>query len=167
MLQSVFQPFGSGCVDPGTGVLFNNRMFDFSLERGHANEVGPQMRPAHTLNPYLILREGRAHLAGVSPGGISQTTTGLQIVARALGVEESLGEIVTRDRWSLGRDGTVLLEPGVDAEAARQLRAAGLSVTEGSEHEFYFGSAKVVRRTAQGLIEAAADPRRQACAAAW
>jgi gamma-glutamyltranspeptidase/glutathione hydrolase len=168
MLQSVFQPFGSGVVDPGTGVLLNNRMFDFSLEPGHVNEVAPGMRPRHTLNPYLVTRSGRPHLAGVSPGGISQTTTGAQVLRGALlEPARSLGEIVTRDRWSLGRDGAVLLEAGVPPDVAQRLRAQGLAVTENSDHEFYFGSAKVVRRDAEGSLEAAADPRRQANAAAW
>ncbi|MGE4239223.1 gamma-glutamyltransferase family protein [Ramlibacter sp.] len=167
MLQSVFQPFGSGYVDARTGVLLNNRMFDFSLAPGHVNQVAPGMRPAHTLNPYIAMRDGAARLAGVSPGGVSQTTTGAQVLRGALGEPAaSLGEVVSRDRWSLGRDGAVLLEKGVPSEVAARLREAGLRVTENSEHEFYFGSAKVIRRLADGTLEAAADPRRQAHAAA-
>jgi gamma-glutamyltranspeptidase len=167
MLQSVFQPFGSGCVDPGTGVLFNNRLSEFSLAPGHANELAPGMRPAHTLNPYLVTRQDAVHLAGVSPGGVSQTTTGVQILQHVLHTDASLGEITTRDRWSLGRDGSVLLEGGVPLDVAGRLRARGLKVVENSEHEFYFGSAKVIRRLTGSLLEAAADPRRQAHAAAW
>lgn len=167
MLQSVFQPFGSGCVDPGTGVLLNNRMFDFSLQPDSPNVVAPGARPAHTLNPYLVLRDGAAHLAGVSPGGISQTTTGAQIVAAALRGDATLGDIVSRPRWSLGRDGTVLLEPGIPQQIVDRLAQQGLKVIENSTHEFYFGSAKVVRRHADGMLEAAADQRRQANATAW
>jgi gamma-glutamyltranspeptidase len=168
MLQSVFQPFGSGVVDTGTGVLLNNRMFDFSLQPGHANEVGPGRRPAHTLNPWLVTsRTGGLEAAGVSPGGVSQTTTGAQVLRAMLGdANATLGEVVSRERWSVARDGGVLLERGMPEAVAAQLRAAGLRVTENSEHEFYFGSAKLVR-VRQGVVEAAADPRRQAHAAAW
>jgi gamma-glutamyltranspeptidase/glutathione hydrolase len=167
MLQSVFQPFGSGVVDTRTGILMNNRMFDFSLSEGHPNEVGPGMRPAHTLNPWLVTRDARVEMAGVSPGGVSQTTTGAQVLRLLLGGGgRSLGEAVSEPRWSLSRDGAVLLEAGVPAAAAAQLREAGLQVTENSKHEFYFGSAKVVRANG-GIVEAAADPRRQAHASAW
>jgi gamma-glutamyltranspeptidase/glutathione hydrolase len=167
MLQSVFQPFGSGCVDPGTGVLFNNRLFDFSLTPGTANFLTPGSRPSHTLNPYLVTDGAGVRMAGLSPGGVSQTTTCFQMITAAFGGLATLGEIVSRPRWSLGRDGTVLLEPGMPDGVAAALRSGGFSVVENSSHEFYFGSAKLVRITAQGMREAAADQRRQAHAAAW
>jgi len=167
MLQSVFQPFGCGAVDPGTGILLNNRMFDFSPVPGDVNAVAPGVRPSHTLNPWLV-RDARGVLAaGVSPGGVSQTTTGFQIASGAMDARTTLGELVARPRWSLARDGTVLLEPGMPATVAEALRARGHAVQENSRHEFYFGSAKVVRRNGSGFIEAAADHRRQATALAW
>lgn len=168
MLQSVFQPFGSGCVDPGTGVLFNNRMYDFSLDPGSANCLEPRKRPVHTLNPYLVLKRGAAYVAGASPGGVSQTTTGFQILRELLDGPSSLAAAVRRPRWSLGRDGTVLLEEGIAQGVAQQLRAQGLNVIENSNHEFYFGSVKVVRVHDEACMrEAAADARREAYAIAW
>jgi len=170
MLQSVFQPFGSGAVDLATGILLNNRMFDFSPEAGQPNSVAAGVRPAHTLNPWLITRHTPpgTHMAGVSPGGISQTTTGFQLIARALTDDaRTLGQIVASPRWSLSRTGEVLLEPGIAPEVADWLRTRGHAVVENSEHEFYFGSAKLLRRTSQGWLEAAADSRRQATALAW
>lgn len=167
MLQSVFQPFGSGAVDPGTGILLNNRMFDFSPQPGGVNAVGPGVRPSHTLNPWLVQRAGRVLAAGVSPGGVSQTTTGFQIASGAMDAGSTLGELVARSRWSLARDGAVLLEPGVPGHVAATLRARGHAVQENSSHEFYFGSAKVVRQLEAGFLEVAADHRRQAVALAW
>jgi gamma-glutamyltranspeptidase/glutathione hydrolase len=167
LLQSVFQPFGSGAVDGRTGVLLNNRMFDFSPVRGGVNAVGPGMRSSHTLNPWLVLDETGARMAGVSPGGVSQTTTGFQVVSGALQGEATLGQLVAQPRWSLARDGEVLLEPGMTEGVAEALRARGHAVQENSSHDFYFGSVKAVRRTDAGSIEAAADNRRQATALAW
>jgi gamma-glutamyltranspeptidase/glutathione hydrolase len=169
LLQSVFQPCGSGAVDPGTGILLNNRMFDFSPQPGSVNAVGPGVRPSHTLNPWLVQQGGQVLAAGVSPGGVSQTTTGLQIVCGLLDAvaPPSLGALVARPRWSLSRDGAVLLEPGIAPAVAETLRARGHTVEENSLHEFYFGSAKLVRRTDHGFLEAAADHRRQAAALAW
>jgi len=171
MLQSVFQPFGSGAVDGGdagtTGILLNNRMFDFSAESGQANSVGAGLRPAHTLNPWLTMLNGQPHMTGVSPGGVSQTTTGFQLVRRAQSGTDTLGQIVSAPRWSLSRSGEILLEPGMPAELAQLLRARGFVVVENSAHEFYFGSAKLLRRNPQGWLEAAADARRQATALAW
>jgi len=167
MLQSVFQPFGSGAVDPATGILLNNRMFDFSPKAGLPNSVAAGVRPAHTLNPWLIAGGTNVHMAGVSPGGISQTTTGFQLIKQALMSTHTLGQIVASPRWSLSRASEVLLEPGMATEQAARLRTRGHHVVENSDHEFYFGSAKLLRRTHQGWLEAAADARREATALAW
>jgi len=168
LLQSVYQPLGSGCVDTGTGVLLNNRMAAFASQPGTINSVQPMARPAHTLNPYLVLTSaGRAELAAVSPGGVGQTTTGLQLASGALETDATLGELVGRPRWSLASDGSVLLEPGMADGVAEALRTRGLTVVEDSTHAFYFGSVKAVRAHGHGGFEAAADQRRQAHAAAW
>ena len=47
-IQSVFWVFGSAAVAPGTGILFNNRMTGFSLDRSSPNVLAPG-RERHTL----------------------------------------------------------------------------------------------------------------------
>src|SRR5690606_11039455 len=126
--QSIFQPFGSGCVDPGTGIIFNNRMYDFSLSEDSPNQLRPGRRPVHTLNPYLVMRREQLVMAGVSPGGVSQRTTGFQVIDHVLRSGMSLGAVVSEPRWSLGRDGTVLLEEDIDGRVAQRLRERGLTV---------------------------------------
>lgn len=166
MLQSVFQPFGSGCVDPQTGILLNNRMIEFDLDPASPNALGPGKRPVHTLNPYLVMEHGRPVLAGVSPGGVSQTTTGVQVIAHACFDGMPLADAIDAPRWSITRGGDILLEPGFEPGVAARLREAGVPVEEDSLHEFYFGSAKAIRMRPDRILEAAADLRRQACALA-
>ncbi|MFT3719024.1 gamma-glutamyltransferase family protein [Pseudorhodoferax sp.] len=167
LLQSVFQPLGSGAADPGTGVLLNNRMAEFRAEPGLPNSVHPMARPAHTLSPWIVVRGNRPELAAISPGGIGQTTAGLQFAAGALETDATLGELAGRPRWSLNSAGEVLLEPGMDATVAAALRARGLSVVEDALQDQYFGSIKAVRANPLGGLEAVADLRRQAHAVAW
>src|SRR5207244_373524 len=45
---TVESPFGSGVVPPGTGVLLNNELTDFSAA-GTANEPGPGKRPRSSI----------------------------------------------------------------------------------------------------------------------
>lgn len=167
LLQSVFQPLGSGCVDPGTGVLLNNRMSAFVCAPGSANSVLPSVRPANTLSPYIVVNGSHVELAAVSPGGINQTTCGVQFVSSALETDATLGEIAGRPRWSLDPQGGVLLEPGMDPAVAPALRAQGLHVVEDVAQELCFGSVKAVRTHPLGGLEAVADLRRQAHAVAW
>ncbi len=75
---SINYPFGSGFVPPGTGVLLNDEMDDFSIKPGvpnvygligaEANAIAPGKRPLSSMTPtFLESRRGIAILG--TPGG--------------------------------------------------------------------------------------------------
>lgn len=86
--------FGTGIVAPGTGILLNNEMDDFSakpgvpnaygLIGGEANAVGPRKRPLSSMTPTFVLRDGKPWLVTGSPGGARIITTVLQTVSNAI-----------------------------------------------------------------------------------
>ncbi|HEU5424468.1 MAG TPA: gamma-glutamyltransferase, partial [Nitrolancea sp.] len=49
---------GCAVVLGDTGALMNNRMLGFNLTPGHPNCLAPGKRPIHTLNSYLVQRDG-------------------------------------------------------------------------------------------------------------
>ncbi len=71
--------FGSGITVPGTGMLLNNEMDDFSAKSGvpngygllggEANAIEPEKRPLSSMTPVLVLNKGEPWLATGSPGG--------------------------------------------------------------------------------------------------
>ena len=75
---SINLPFGSGFVAPGTGVLLNNEMDDFSIKEnapnaygltgGHANAVAPGKRPLSSMTPTFLETKDRIGILG-TPGG--------------------------------------------------------------------------------------------------
>ena len=86
--------FGSGIVAPGTGIMLNNEMDDFSakpgvpnaygLIGGDANAVGPKKRPLSSMTPTFVLKDGKPWLVTGSPGGARIITTVLQQVVNAI-----------------------------------------------------------------------------------
>jgi gamma-glutamyltranspeptidase len=99
----VFNVFGSMMLDPGTGILFNNRMQGFTHRGGKPNSVGPGRRPAHTLCPVLVRRGGRLRFALATPGGLSQTLTNIQVLSYLVDEGRDVAAAVEAPRWPQGR----------------------------------------------------------------
>jgi gamma-glutamyltranspeptidase/glutathione hydrolase len=75
---SVNYPFGSAFMPPGTGVVLNNEMDDFSIKPGvgnvyglvgnHANAIEPGKRPLSSMSPTFIETDDAVLVIG-TPGG--------------------------------------------------------------------------------------------------
>ncbi|MBI4488524.1 MAG: gamma-glutamyltransferase family protein, partial [Deltaproteobacteria bacterium] len=72
LIQSIFAPFGSRIVAGETGMVMNNRLCSFVLDPKKANALRPGKRPAHTLNSYMVFRNGEFFAVGGSPGADDQ-----------------------------------------------------------------------------------------------
>ena len=127
LIQSVFQSFGSGLLDPVTGVVFHNRGSAFSLDPAHPGRLRPGARPPHTLCPAIGVSVGAPDtvIALGCQGGRAQPWILGQLAADVSTAETSieLAALLARPRWvigsrELGRPGpTILMEPGLaDAE---------------------------------------------------
>jgi gamma-glutamyltranspeptidase len=168
LIQSLFWGFGSGILEPSTGIVAQNRGACFTLEPGHPNHFAPGVRPAHTLMPALVHDDrGLVGVAGTM-GGYQQPQINLHTITRTFVAGMHPADAVAAPRWVvLGRDegrdpAQVALEPGVPAVAADALRASGEFETT---QEDSFGHAHLIRRTANGF-EAGSDPRADGSAAA-
>lgn len=133
--------FGSKVVVPGTGVLLNNQMDDFSLDPGvpnafglvgaHANSVAPGKRPLSSMSPTLVTRHGQPVLTLGAAGGptiISQVT---QVLLRYLAMGQSLEEAMQAVRIHHQWSPNLLFIESDMAEAVRDgLRAKGHALKE-------------------------------------
>ena len=163
LVQSVFNVFGSMTLDPGTGILFNNRMQGFTHKLGKPNSVGPGRRPAHTLCPVLVRRGGRLRFALATPGGLSQTLTNIQVLSYLLDEGRDVAAAVEAPRWCNTKTGDVLLDgefsPSIVAELARMGHKA-----ERADDAYFYGSAKAIELFETGTLAGGADYRREAFA---
>jgi gamma-glutamyltranspeptidase len=171
-IQSVYWEFGSGLVLENTGLLWQNRGASFQLASGTRNELRPGRRPFHTLNPSLAqFHDGRTLVFGAM-GGEGQPQTQAALFTRYARFRVPLQQAVSAPRWLLGRtwgaqSTTLKLERRFPESLASALREAGHCVELVDEYDERMGHAGAVLRNASGMLEGAADPRGNGCAAAF
>lgn len=182
LIQSNAGGFGSGLGIDGVGVGLQNRGQGFSLEAGHPAEIGPGRRPPHTLSPLLATR-GEV-LAGVlgTMGGDAQPQVLLQLIARIFGAGRGVGESIAAGRfmlrsanaveqadgfatWRAGGRVGVDIEGHAPQEWASELAKRGHDARRIQAFGHGFGHAQAILVRADGIIEAASDPRSLASAA--
>ena len=80
MTSSVASNFGSAMyVDgEGGGFFLNDVLARFNLDPRHPNGLAPRKRPRQTLNPVLVLKDGKPLMVFGSPGGDTQGQSQLQ-----------------------------------------------------------------------------------------
>lgn len=162
LISSVFQSFGSGLLDPGTGVLFHNRGSAFSLDPSHPAVVRPGVRPPHTLCPAVVEAPETVVALGCQ-GGRAQAWI-LSQVADGVVDADDLDAVLRRPRWVIGSRDLGLAapgmkaEPGVPADAPEAAAELGLAVHRWSGPEDEAGHVQVARLRAGSLV-AASDPR--------
>lgn len=168
-IQSLFHGFGSGLLEPVTGVVLHNRGSLHTLDEGHPNVVAPGKRPYHTLTPLLATApDGALAFTLGTPGGDSQVQSLTQIVnnLRLFGMSPQAAVEAPRFRSYGGL--AVAIEDRVDADVLAALAALGHEVQVVHGWTATFGGAQmIVIDHEHGTLTAAADPRREAYALAY
>ena len=165
IVQSIFLVFGSGTVDPRTGILLSNRMIGFTTEAGHPNEVAPRKRPAHTLCPCQVFdAQGEIRYAIGTPGGPGQTLTISQVLQAVLDRGASLAEAIAAPRWSQDLGSAAVVEHSMPQASVDALKRAGIDLQQAQPNSPFFGSAEGIHRGSEGRFTGVADFRRDAWA---
>ncbi len=164
--------YGSGLSVPGTGILLNNEMDDFSAKPGARNAYGltgggknsimPGKRMLSSMTPAIVLKDGKFFLATGSPGGSRIITTVLQlllnVIDHGMNVHEATSAPRIHHQWL---PDTLYMENDAAGEVETTLRGKGHRVRRTG----YIGNTQsIVRRG--GLFHAASDRRKGPGAAA-
>jgi gamma-glutamyltranspeptidase/glutathione hydrolase len=164
LIQSVYAAFGSGLIDPSTGILFHNRGTSFSLDDASPNVIAPRKRPAHTLMPVMTTHQRAPRHVLATMGGQGQPQILAQVLLRALG-GAGAESAVTAPRAIVGLqvDGgtadSVTAEADIRVAARASIGRAGLVSTDVAAHTESLGQTNVVFADAKGSMTAASDPR--------
>jgi gamma-glutamyltranspeptidase len=168
-IQSLYSGFGSGLLEPETGVLLQNRGALFTLEEGHPNQVAPGKRPYHTLTPLLALREdGSLGFTLGTPGGDSQTQSLLQIMNNLLLFGMLPQEAIEAPRFRSYEGLEVAVEDRIPVEIRDALGASGHQLRVVHGWTATFGGAQMIFvDPVSGTLVVASDPRREAYGLAY
>ena len=192
LIESNYLGFGSGLVDPETGIGYQNRGASFSLDPTHVNVLTPHKRPMHTLSPGMLFRDGRPWVVHGSMGGEVQPQIFAQVVSALVDGGMDVATAVAAPRWAAdvpdhhAPPNLTVLETRYHAEVVAGLRARGHDVVQRSAFDAGLGHAHAIEllygesspaptdegppggeRDAPTAFAAAADPRSEGSAAVW
>jgi len=171
LIQSNYMGFGSGVLDPATGIGYHNRGSYFALQAGHPNELAPGKRPLHTLLPGMLFREGRPWVVLGSMGGDAQPQIHAQVVSALVDGGVDVATAVGAPRWFVEPDQhyappvEVRLEGRFPDGTSAALRALGHPVSETAPFDSKLGHCHAIELVGGGpaadggSLVAATDPR--------
>ena len=161
--------YGSGMMIPGTGMLINNEMDDFSSKPGtfngygllgsEANAIEGNKRPLSSMTPTIIFKDNEPYMVFGSPGGSRIITTVLQVALNVMDHDMNIAQAVHSPRihhqWL---PEVLMIESGFGPDTERLLTEKGYklypSTTMGSvqaimkEGDYFYGSADPRRPSA-------------------
>lgn len=176
LIESNYAGFGSGLVDPVTGISYQNRGSFFLLEPGRANSLAPGKRTLHTLTPGMMLRDGTPWVVHGSMGGEVQPQVFAQVVSAMVDGGVDPATAVAAPRWAanvethLGPPVLTLLESRYRAEVVDGLRARGHEPLVIEPWSSGMGHAHAIELGADATdrwFAAATDPRSEGLPGAW
>jgi gamma-glutamyltranspeptidase/glutathione hydrolase len=148
-IQSLYEPWGSAVMAPGTGIVLQNRGAGFAV----SGRVEPGRRPYHTIIPGLLLRDGTLWGPFGVMGGFMQAQGHVQVVSGL--VDDDLDPQAALDRPRFRVDGDrVLAEPGLELPGA----------TVVDDEPTIFGGGQVILVEGETLV-GGSDPRKDGYAA--
>jgi gamma-glutamyltranspeptidase/glutathione hydrolase len=167
--------FGSKVVIPGTGVMMNNQMDDFSIQPGvanhfglvgaEANSVGPGKRPLSSMSPAIVFKNGQPVIGLGAAGGPKIITAVLQEIVDMIDLGETPSEAVAAPRiheqWSPDE---LYVEKKLPDDLKQALAARGHKIANLPT----YAVSQIVARAPDGKsFVGAADPRSNGTAEGW
>lgn len=158
-INSNYGGFGTGIIPKGCGFTLQNRGANFSLTKGHPNELAPRKRPYHTIIPGLITnaKDGSLHSVYGVMGGFMQPQGHVQVLLNQEVFKLHPQAALDAPRICIGAgmpdddgkvsDATIFIEEGIDEKVVKELAQLGHSVQvlRGFERGM-FGRGQIIRQ---------------------
>jgi gamma-glutamyltranspeptidase / glutathione hydrolase len=164
-ISSIFQPFGSGVVVDGTGIILQNRGKSFSLNPDHFNRLEPHKRPMHTIIPAMLFKDGEFLMSLGVIGADMQPQGHVQVLVNLIDFKMNLQEAIDSPRLRHIEDMDIYLEEGIPEETRSALSARGHRLTTGNPAVNQVGGGQAIYLDRdQDVLLGASDRRKDGCA---
>jgi gamma-glutamyltranspeptidase len=181
LIQSNYLGFGSGVVDPATGIHYQNRGSFFSLDADHPNVLEPGKRTLHTLLPGMLFRAGQTGpwIVAGAMGGNAQPQIHAQFVSAVVDGGVDVRTAIAAPRFYIepadhfAPPTAVYLEPRHAPGIDDALRALGHDLVPTAPFDSNLGHEHAIELvdggpgTPDGSVAAATDPRSEGLPAVW
>ena len=165
---------GSKVVIPGTGIIMNDQMDDFSIQPGvpnafhlvggEANAPGPGKRPLSSMSPTIILHDGKPVITVGAAGGPKIITQVLLVTSNLIDLKDDLATAMARPRfhhqWSPDQ---LWIENTFPSDVLTGLQKLGHTL----DPEPPVGATQAIIQKPDGTFVGASEPRLPGKAAGW
>ncbi|EGG98338.1 Gamma-glutamyltranspeptidase [gamma proteobacterium IMCC2047] len=166
--STVNTSFGSKVIIPGTGVIMNNQMDDFSAQPGvqnafglvgaEANSIAPGKRPLSSMSPTIVLKDGKPVMTLGAAGGptiITQVVQALvNVIDLGMAPEEAVAAPRIHNQWLPDK---LFVESDLSTKVKETLEQRGHKLKQGRHR----GATQFIGKTNAGGFVSVSEPRLQ------
>lgn len=155
MTNTLNSPFGSGLVVPGTGIVLNNEMDDFSLNPRSANKIKGGDRPLSSMAPTIVFKDKKPIIVIGTPGGKTIPQNLFQVLFYRLKKGLPLRQAISHPKIYFDpNDNTVLAESTLPTKIRQALSVEDKVITKDK-----VGNVQAIEISAQNKISTISDAR--------
>lgn len=163
-IHSIAGTWGSGELEPSTGILLNNRASQFSLDSTHPNCLNPNKKTMHTLNTYMVVdSNNNLRYVGNTPGGDNQPQWNMQVLTNIIDFGLDVQSATETPKWTEIDHHILKIESQVGEAVLEKLSKIGHKL-EIIDPFTCSGASQIIEITKDGLKLGGSDPRADGCA---
>jgi gamma-glutamyltranspeptidase/glutathione hydrolase len=160
LTQTLSDFFGAKVVVPGTGIMLNNEMKNFSA-RG-INTLAPGKRMRTTISPMILLKNRKPFGALGTPGAARIISTMVILISNLIDHKMGIQEAIEAPRfYTRDTEKDLSVEARMPSETIEALTKLGYGIQTMGEFDLFFGGAQgIIIHPRTGKRVGGADPRR-------
>ena len=160
LTQTISGFWGARMVPPGTGIILNNEMQNWSSKGPNTYAPGKRMRT--TIAPTILLKDGQAFASLGTPGAARIISTMVILITNLVDHGMTVQQAIESPRfYTRESEKSIHLEARIPLQTIEELKAMGYSTSVKGDYDLFFGGAQgIVADPKRRTLTGGADPRR-------